>query len=158
MSELYEEQFERVKRYLSKFKKINDGKPHDQSSPYYDDDIYAFFQNCYHLKDWIKNDPACSSWSRVEDYINSNPDLQICGDLCNALKHLTLKTTRSTENPNFGGSAITLDITEGIGVGADFHIAIKYIVSTNSATIDAFDLAERCVKAWESFIQSNTTP
>ncbi len=88
MTNEYLDQFERVKRYFSRFKQINDGQEHSQSSQNYDDDIYAFFQNCYHLKDWIKNDPACSSWSDVEDFINQNPDLSICADLCNALKHL----------------------------------------------------------------------
>ncbi len=150
MTAPYEEQFERVKRYLSKFKEINDGKIHDQSSPHYDDDVYAFFQNCYHLKDWIKNDPACSSWNNVENYINNNPKLRICADLCNARKHLVLKSHRSIENPDFAGSGITLSIDE-----KDFYISIKYIISTNSGTIDAFALAEDCVKAWETFIQSN---
>jgi hypothetical protein len=156
MTAPYEEQFERVKRYLSKFEEINDGKIHDQSSSHYDDDVYAFFQACYHLKDWIRNDPACSSWSNVEDYINNNPKLQICGDLCNALKHLVLDRHRSTENPNFAGSGITLSIENGFGVDKEFYISIKYIISTNSGTIDAFALAEDCVKAWETFIQSNT--
>lgn len=152
----YIEQLERMKRYFTRFKKINNGKLHDQSSSNYDDDVYAFFQNCYHLKDWIKNDPACVNWSKVEDCINQNTDLSICADLCNALKHLALtKPPRSTENPNFAGGHITLNITDGFGVKESIDISIKYKVSTSSGDIDAFQLAERCVEAWENYINAN---
>lgn len=156
MASRYTEQFERLKRYFSRFKQINDGKAHDQSSPHYDDDVYAFFQNCYHLKDWIKNDTACSSWSNVESFINNNNDLRVCADLCNSLKHLTLTMPRSTENPGFAGGHITLNITDGFGVKESVDISIKYTVSTSSGDIDAFQLAERCLTAWEQFINANT--
>ena len=146
----YIEQLERTKRYFTRFKKINDGKLHDQSSQNYDDDVYAFFQNCYHLKDWIKNDPACVGWSNVEDCISRNTDLSICADLCNALKHLALTRPRSTENPNFAGGHITLNIADGL------DISIKYKVSTSSGDMDAFQLAERCVAAWENHINANS--
>jgi hypothetical protein len=154
-SQRYTDQLERMKRYFARFKRINDGKAHDQPSPNYDDEVYAFFQNCYHLKDWIKNDPACSRWSNVEDLINTNADLSICADLCNALKHLTLTKPRSSANPAFSGSQIALKIGDGFEVKESVDIAIKYKISTSSGEIDAFELAERCVAAWESFINSN---
>jgi hypothetical protein len=154
MSSTYNDQFERVKRYLSRFKEINDGKTHYISSPNYDDDIYAFFQNCYHLKDWIKNDPACTGWASVENLISSNTDLSICADLCNALKHLSLTRPRSTENPSFSGGHVTINITDGFGVQEKVDISIKYTVATKSGDIDAFQLAERCVSAWEQFINN----
>ena len=157
MASGYAEQFERVKRYLNRIKQINDGKTHDQASQNYDDEIYAFFQNCYHLKDWIKNDPACSSWSDVENLINQNTNLNICADLCNALKHLTLTRPRSNENPNFAGAKINLNIRDGIGVKEKVDISIKYTISTSSGEIDAFELAKHCVSAWEQFINDNTT-
>ena len=155
-SQSYIEQFDRMKRYFARFKQINDGKTHNQASPNYDDEVYAFFQNCYHLKDWIKNDSACSNWSKVENLINTSADLSICADLCNALKHLTLTKSRSAENPTFSGGHITLNITDGFGVKESVDIAIKYKISTVSGDIDAFELAERCVAAWERFINSNT--
>ena len=61
----YIEQFLRVKRYLERFARLNAGVDHTQASPNYDDDVYSFFQNCHHLKDWIKkNDPNCAAWDR----------------------------------------------------------------------------------------------
>lgn len=152
----YTDQFERVKRYFYRFKEINNGKVHDQESQSYDDDIYAFFQNCYHLKDWIKNDPACSNWSDVENFISQNTDLSICADLCNALKHLTLTRSRSNKNPIFDGGNIKLNITDGIGIKEEVAISITYKISTSSGEIDAFELAGRCMSTWEKFIKDNS--
>ena len=159
MAAKYVEQLERTKRYLKKIFDLNAGIPHTQASPNYDDDVHAFFQNCYHLKDWIKNDPYCSKWSDVEKFINTNTDLQICADLCNGLKHLILtKPPRSTENPQFSGKHYSLKIGESLGGGAsEMGIAISYEIATASGNINAFDLGTRCVSAWEIFIANNTT-
>ncbi|WNB76905.1 hypothetical protein [Methylomonas koyamae] len=150
MAEKYEEQLARVKRYFERFSKINGGISHTQESPNYDDDIYAFFQNCYHLKDWIKNDTYCKTWN-VEEFINSNPELQICADICNGRKHLKLtKPPRSNEAPKFAGREIKLNLGQGA------VIAIKYTITTNSGEIDAFELGQKCIAAWESFIVSKS--
>ena len=156
MPEKYVEQLERTKRYLKRFCDINAGIPHTQASQNYDDDVYAFFQNCYHLKDWIKNDPSCSKWSDIEKFINSNSDLQICADLCNGLKHLQLTKPRSTQKPQFSGGHISLNITEG-AAPTTIDIAVSYKITTTAGDIDAFGLACKCVSAWESYIGGNTT-
>lgn len=155
MPENYIDQLERTKRYLKRFSDINIGVPHSQASQNYDDDVYAFFQNCYHLKDWIKNDPSCSKWSNVETFVNSNNDLQICADLCNGLKHLKLTKPRSTQSPQFFGCNISLNISEGFSGPTEIGIAISYKITTASGDIDAFDLARNCVNAWEGYIDSN---
>ncbi len=139
-----------MKRYLERFRKINDGIIHDRGSQNYDDDVYAFFQNCYHLKDWIKNDPDCEARSNVEHFINQNRNLSICADLCNALKHLSLTSSRSRENPNFGGNHTNLFLGE-----ENPTISVKYNISTTFGDIDAFELAEKCILAWEKYIDDN---
>lgn len=151
----YLEQFLRTKRYFERFARLNAGVEHTQASPYYDDDVYSFFQNCYHLKDWIKNDPYCARWENVESFINSNKDLQVCADLCNGLKHLSLTRPRSAENPQFAGRRMALNIKDGSVAKVEATISISYEVSTTSGNADAFDLASRCVTAWDQFIAKN---
>lgn len=154
----YVEQFERVNRLLCRFVALEQGIDHTHHSASYDDDVHSFFQNCYHLKDWIKNDPYCAGWKDVETHINANQDLQLCADLCNAQKHLKLTSQRSGQNPQFGGSHMRLNITEG-GGPTTVKIAVSYSVDTTSAgTIDALDLAKRCVTAWKDFIEANERP
>ena len=146
----YQEQYNRLNRWYIRFKEINDGKIHNTPSEYYQDDVYAFFMNCYHLKDWIINDTAAASVANnVENYINNNPELSLCADICNGLKHLRLISDRSGERPKFGKKRGNLVIGSG-----PITIALKYEIKTNSGTIDAFDLATKCIKAWEIFINS----
>ena len=48
------------------------------------------------LKDWLKNDPHSQSVvSDIEVMIDHSESLQLCADLANGSKHLTLKTTRT---------------------------------------------------------------
>ena len=151
----YVEQLERVRRFLVRFEALGTGVEHTQHSGNYEDDVYSFFQNCYHLKDWIKNDPYCANWSDVEAMINGSQYLQICADLCNAQKHLSLTRSRSSQSPQFDGGTMRLNIMEGGGPTV-VQIALSYNVSTTSlGRVDALDLARKCMAAWESFVSAN---
>src|SRR5947207_1069449 len=101
---MYREQCDRMQRWHGRFAAINQGRVHDVSSAHYLDDIYAFFLNCYYLKDWIKQDPTVAAATRqeVEAFIDSSRPLRLCADICNALKHLHLTGSRSGESPSFG--------------------------------------------------------
>jgi hypothetical protein len=149
----YLEQWERVNRWYSRFRMINAGRMHDQSSENYQDDVYAFFLNCYHLKDWIKNDPSVGAAAgKVEAFVASSVELKLCGDICNSIKHLVLRVTKSGGAPRFGPRHFKLDL--GSGPPA---IAVSYEIQTATGPVDAFELATKCIRAWESFIESNIT-
>jgi hypothetical protein len=150
----YREQYERVRRWYLRFKDIDKGRPHDTDSENYVDEIYAFFLNCYHLKDWIRHDPAVPEQVRnkVESHINANTSLRLCADICNSLKHLRLdRTPRSVENPTFGKKCFAV----GLGPGLPTTIALKYVIDTNSGPLDAFTLATECVTDWDRFLSAN---
>ena len=88
----YKEQYERVLRWYEKFKVYNTGIKHNKPSNNYIDEVYAFFINCHHLKDWLKKDPNVTIENQViEDFVNKNKDLRLCGDICNGIKHLNLE-------------------------------------------------------------------
>jgi len=147
----YQEQFTRVKRWYKRFVTINEGRLHDLESDNYQDEVYAFFLNCYHLKDWIKNDKNVgTAAAKVEDFVDNNEELSICADICNSLKHLKLTTSRSGQDPKFGQRKFYLRVGS-----PPTTISAKYTIDTSSGPIDAFELATKCLQAWESFIQSN---
>src|SRR3990170_1608469 len=104
MTAPYREQYDRMKRWYGRFVALDQGRPHDVPSDNYLDEIYAFFMNCYHLKDWIKDDGTVppAAQQAVEPYINSSRPLKLCADICNSLKHLRLISNRSGESPAFG--------------------------------------------------------
>jgi hypothetical protein len=148
----YEEQFERVKRWYERFKRIDEGTSHEKNTEYYHDEVYAFFLNCYHLKDWIKNDDTVprTVTTTVESFVGQSTNLSICADICNSIKHLNLfRPPRSGKAPQWGRRHFKAVIGEGS------TMAVEYSIITASGAIDAFDLATKCVEEWEQFIKSN---
>lgn len=154
MTELhkYQEQFERMKRWYERIGKIDQGILHNLPSDYYHDVIYAFFLNCYHLKDWIKNDNDVeqSKKEKVEPFISQNECMSVCADICNGIKHLERKSNRSDKDPEFGGRKFSLNLG-----GPEPIIKVKFSIRTKTGTIDAFELASECVQKWEEFIKDN---
>jgi len=56
------------------------------------DDVQAFFINCFHLKDWLLNDPASGlAKADLKPLTRGSTSLQLCADLANGVKHLDLK-------------------------------------------------------------------
>ena len=151
-SSKYLEQFNRMKRWYQRLVSTDQGRPHHLTSDYYQDEVYAFFQNCYHLKDWIKNDESVgtAAKNKVEEFINNSKELSICADICNSTKHLKLTTPRSDKDPQFGQRKFHL----GVG-GPPTTISVEYTIDTSSGPVDAFELATKCLQAWKKFIQSN---
>jgi hypothetical protein len=152
MAALYREQYDRMKRWYDRFVALDQGRSHDVPSDNYLDEIYAFFMNCYHLKDWIKHDGtvAPTVQQAVEPHINSSRPLKLCADICNSLKHLSLTSSRSGENPAFGKKQFGL----ALGTGPT-TINLKYEIDTATGPIDAFQLATECVDAWDTFLAAN---
>jgi len=137
-----------MKRSYQRFAQIDQGRRHDMGCENYRDEVYSFFLDCYHLKDWLINDPGFpGNKDDVEDYVNSNQELRLCADICNRKKHLLLGKPRSTENPSVSGQKI--DLNSGTGVGM---IKIKFTIDTASGTRDAFELATKCLELWKEFI------
>src|SRR5438105_1733230 len=54
----WREQWDRVQRWYQRLVGIAVGRPHNMDLDSYWDDVLGFFQNCFHFKDWLKNDPA----------------------------------------------------------------------------------------------------
>jgi hypothetical protein len=88
----WEQQWRRVGRLFARFEQTARGRDHDRESDYYQDEAYAFFQNCYHLKDWLKNDAASAAAvaDDIEQFISVSRALSICADLANGSKHLRI--------------------------------------------------------------------
>ena len=140
-----EEQIARLARYFRRFKEYEAGLPADTGvSPEHKDLVYAFFLNCYHLKDWIKADPALAALGDVEAFINSSPELRLCADICNASKHFELTRPRSNENPEVG--------IPNLVVG-NKAVVLRYEIATSSGEVDSFELAEACMAAWSKFLR-----
>jgi hypothetical protein len=142
------EQWARIKRWFNLFSTTNAGRPHDRESDYYRDEAYTFFQNAYHLKDWLKHDPAVSaSVLDVETFVKDSQTLRLCADLCNGSKHLTLTAPKESADTKLGKQ----DFRLALG-GNPPTISAKYEVESSGKTYDAFMLAQACIAEWESYL------
>ncbi len=153
---MHQEQLRRVERWFQRLAEIDQGKIHDRPSDFYKDEVYAFFMNCYHLKDWIISDDELNFPEKknlTERFINHNHHLSVCADICNSLKHLKLSSRpRSGSEPKFAGAHYGLELG-----GQQPRIKAKYVVETADGPMDAFELATRCLDAWRSFLNDHAT-
>jgi hypothetical protein len=142
------EQWDRVYRWLRRVQESAIGRMHDSPTDVYQDDVYAFFQNCYHLKDWLKNDVSSASVVRdVEALISASPELSLCADLANGSKHLKLTRHRVDPDARVGQRDYSLDIgSQGI------TIAVRYVIEAGGSSYEAVALAESCYRTWEDYL------
>jgi len=144
------EQFLRVKRWYKRLEEISNGREDTRESDYYEDVLYAFFQNCFHLKDWAINSGALSK-DIINDFIESNTDMKICRDLCNGSKHLVINNPSIDSNVSVNRRKYSISIG-----GGPTKIEIHYFVRTgNYPPLDAFDLATNCSIQWEILLKKH---
>jgi hypothetical protein len=77
------------------------------------DALFHFFQDGYHLKDWLINDERVDVVpSEVERAVSASERLSMCADLCNGTKHRALTRTARTGDPStaFTGQSVTIHV------------------------------------------------
>jgi hypothetical protein len=142
----YLEQYNRMIRWYSKFEEINKGILHTKDTDFLKDEVYSFFQNCFHLKDWIEKDiPKLKR--DVENLVKTEVCFKICEDICHGSKHFRLRKYSNFEDqPDFKRQEIKFDI--GGAIKINFEIDFK------GKNYEAFDIATECVNKWKDFIKN----
>ncbi len=115
------------------------------SSIDYDDELQHFFQDCWHLKDWIKNDVALHLNDVIEAEVDAHKSLRIAADLANGCKHLARKTNR--EGAYVTSKSVTVHLGQARGVDV-FHT----ITLNDGSTLSAQDLAREAFEAWHDVL------
>jgi hypothetical protein len=112
----------------------------------FQDMMWAFFQNCWHLKDWIKNDPLLSDAVRTaidKAAHDKSSCLKMCRELCNGTKHLG-------ERPGASHRHINTTIRPGAGP-SEMDCVID---NGQGQLISGKKLAADCLAEWERILQS----
>lgn len=117
------------------------------SSIDYDDDLRHFFQDCWHLKDWIKNDTNVPAVLRasIETEVGALMPLRIAADLANGCKHID--HTRTNREGAYVTS-VSVTISPGQGVES-FHT----ITLDDGSTLSGQDLATNAFAAWAELLK-----
>ena len=133
-------QLERIHRWYSRVVQAANAGDGDL-----EDFIFTFFQNCYHLREWMQRTSDVSR-SDVDALFTQTPELRLCRDICNGTKHLTLRDA---------------------SVDAHFSIGREYNPGSPSGyrlfliaddKYDLLELASRCVEILDAFASTKPPP
>lgn len=118
---------------------------------YQADCYWAFFVSCYHLKDYFTN----SGYSDAEKHINKHEALRVCADICNRSKHVKRKPGKEREDASIKGhgrlyGGVYRDPYDNMERNVVFS---AFDVISDSKKYDAFQLACRCIDAWNLYLK-----
>ena len=89
-------QFARVRRWYNRI--------HDARHPAdIEDHLYAFFQNCCHLREWLQEARVVPQAS-IEQLFRDSEELRLCQDIANATKHHSLIDPKQSREFSLRGS------------------------------------------------------
>lgn len=116
------------------------------SSVAYDDDLHHFMQDCWHLKEWIKNDPVAGIGSSIEALALAYKSLRIAADLANGSKHLNRKKHQE------GAYVTSTNVT--VHLGQARPIDVNYIVTLSDGTqTSAEALVREAITDWDTLLR-----
>jgi hypothetical protein len=129
--------------------------PESGNSGLWSDMAYAFFVACYHLRDWLLQDPRVVK-DELDKFIADDQSLSLCRDICNGSKHAVLTRARSTDDARLGRQHVTVGGT----AGSAYRWTVTYVdIATNEARgRDALELADACMARWEVFRVERVLP
>lgn len=115
------------------------------------DDVIAFVQNCYHLRDWIiASRPELRE--QMDDLFRSSFHLRACRDICNGFKH---KNLHNASVDRAFSIHRTYDYDSVVASREHYHVAFE----DSNHELRAFDLFEFCAAAfqtWDTFIHASS--
>jgi hypothetical protein len=125
-------------------------------APEQGDHLGSFFQNCWHLKDWIKNDDSLPQDTRnaiVRD-AEATESLKFCADLANRFKHYKLtKHVRKGATLWYARCVRNIDAATGEIL---CEVPVGYTIASQRGTpspSDAVGFARSLVRDWESVLK-----
>lgn len=113
-----------------------------------EDNLWAFFQNCWHIKDWIRYDAGLEQATRDEiwDEVRKNHTLQIVADIANGTKHFEL------ERPWTQTELAPIQVTRT----PDGRWTIKHRIRLEDGTeVAAIHLAEQAMDEWQAILKGH---
>jgi hypothetical protein len=153
----WREQYDRVLRSHARLVQMADGQIM-ASSDEARDALFHFFQDAYHLKDWVKNDPTVQTGS-VETFVSGEVSLRFCADLCNGTKHFGLKPKKNqpprTGDPSTAFTSESVTVRPAtVGTGRLPRPALHYwAAESGGQQYDAVTLAGDVVRTWEQWLR-----
>jgi len=147
-----EDKYKSMLRAYNRLKIINTNTGNKHGNTEAKDATENFFNQCYHLKDWIKRDSSINLSTDLEKYINNSQHLSIAADYCNNFKRAGLdNTSRLKKNIENLSTHVKFDLTKN-----GFIASSKLEVTIDGEKYNSLDLAKNCIKEWNIFLKTQT--
>jgi hypothetical protein len=136
MNDGWRSQWNRVQRWQERAS--NASTPVDRA-----DFLYAFFENAFHLRDWLADTGAIDP-AALETLFTENAALRLCRDLANSHKHYSLRRSSQPRPPS--------EVREYSPGTGNLAGDVSLVVLSDGIKHDAFELAWRILRAWDAFL------
>lgn len=145
------DKYRRMLRAYDVLKRVNTDNGNSISNADARDAAEEFFNQCYHLKDWLDKDGSIQADQDIEQFINKNQCLRLAADFCNSFKHAGLdRRSRSGQEIEKLNTHMSLDLTS-----KGFVASSRLEITISGRPYDAYKLATECVEAWERYLRDN---
>jgi hypothetical protein len=153
----WREQFERLQRSHARLSAIANGREF-ASSDEARDALVRFFQDGWHLKDWIANDPAANVDSAaVEAHVGNTQVLMLCADVANGTKHLGLDPKYRPRTGDVATALTSQDVTVRPAPAGSRTLPRPalhaWCVTSGGQQYDAVPLAGDVVREWRQWLE-----
>ncbi len=151
----WEEQYRRVVRWFIR-SVVCAKHPYESDVDKLKDYLYTFFENCWHLKEWLKHDETIKIDSKViEVYAGrSGSAISLCGDVATVSKHLRVDDANRDKNAKLDEGMVYITsnlrkngVVSTVGTGAN--------ILAKAGKLNALQVAENALEEWEEFFILN---
>lgn len=160
----WQAQWRRVCRWHIRTKEIEKRSKEVALTADDEDFLIAYFQNCYHLKDWLQSS-RLELKTKLKSFTNDNFEMRACRNICDGFKHKKLDAPGHPD-PDFNWYREFDSFEKEIDPSKP---AIRHSVAFSKmekdgkgkitkdeiVKYDVFDLINNCHSLWEKFIKDN---
>ncbi len=141
-------QYERLRRWHDLIHGISRAKAIGETEQQHDF-LYAYFQNCYHLRNWLQNSDAVTP-EKLQEFFRLNEPMKVCRDICNGTKHWRIDHPSVDAHFSIGREYVPADWP-----GERPHVNESWFIICGDSKRDVFQLADTCMALWDSFLRDN---
>lgn len=142
-------QLARVRRWYRRVQKIGMQMSQAVDTEDEHDFVYAFFQNCFYFRDWLKNAGAVST-AELDAFFQRHKEMQVSRDICNGTKHYRVDHPSVDAHFSIGREYVPADWP-----GARPHINESWFIIAGDTKYDLFELADKCMTLWHDFLRQH---
>jgi hypothetical protein len=146
-------QFYRVGRWYDRVLSLKSKSETEKLTDYDFDTLIAFFQNCYHLRDWLESARPVLR-DQIKVLFEQNFELRMCRDICHGFKHKRLNNPSIDPDFNLYREYDPFKAE----VKPDKNPEVYNIAFANGNDIrkfNVFDFVDKCIDIWNEFLKNH---